>query len=136
MRSYDSSTVVGLGIFLVVFLILGGLLLIKPIMGIYPFGPIETKTMTVTRLYIDVSGSDKSTSSHYMVGTDKGVYEVDNSLWLWLWNADEIYAKLKQGETYKVTIKGNKMVNMIFQDYPGIISVQSVDTNPPPGKLE
>lgn len=129
MRSYDSSTVVGLGIFLFVCLIVGGLLLINPIMGIYPFGPIATNTVTVTRLYIDVSGGDKSTSSHYMVGTDKGVYEVDNSLWLWLWNADEIYAQLKQGETYRVTAKGNKLVNMLFQDYPGIISVQLVDTN-------
>lgn len=94
--------------------------------GFFPFGPTRTVTATVQRLYVDTSSHDKSTSSHYMVGTDKGVYEVDNSWWIGIWNADEIYSRLQQGHTYMLTTKGNKVVNMWMQQYPGIIAVTEI----------
>lgn len=41
-------------------------------------------TCKVERLYVDFSGTKDSSKSHYMVGTDQGVFEVDNSIWLWM----------------------------------------------------
>lgn len=98
---------------------------IRPLVGVFPFGPESTLNVNVTRLYVDVSGSGEDKESHYMVGTDQGVFEVDNSLWLWIWNSDEIYAQLQQGSNYTINIKGRKVVNWFYQEYPYITSVKS-----------
>lgn len=96
---------------------------IRPLVGVFPFGPESTLNVNVTRLYVDVSGSGEDKESHYMVGTDKGVYEVDNSWIAGIWNADEIYSSLQQGSNYTITVKGNKYVNFFMQQYPYIIKV-------------
>ena len=76
--------------------------------GIGGFGPQKELTVKVQRLYVD---SGKS-SSHYMVYTDQGVFEVKNFLIpLQLFNSDEIYGQLETGKAYSVTVKGNKVVN-------------------------
>lgn len=110
---------------IVVFLI--GTLLVYPVLGMFPFGPEKTVTAKVERLYVDYSGGKNSSSSHYMVGTDQGVFECDNSLWLWIWDADERYSSMKQGETYRLRVKGKKVLNMLFQEYPGIVSVEKAE---------
>jgi hypothetical protein len=93
------------------------------IFGIGGCGPTRTvQDATVNRLYVDVSSNE----SHYMVGTDKGVFEVDNGLILWIWNSDEIYSSIQEGKAYNFTTKGNKIVNMFFQRYPYIINVHPV----------
>ncbi len=92
--------------------------------GAGSFGPTRSEEITVTRLYVDYSGGKKSQSSHYMVGTDKGVFEVDNGILLGLWNADELYAKLKEGQRYRVTTEGNKVVGFWLQSYPYITAVE------------
>jgi hypothetical protein len=92
--------------------------------GAGSFGPTRTEEITVTRLYVDYSGGKDSQSSHYMVGTDKGVFEVDNGLFLGLWNADELYARLKEGQRYRVTTEGNKVVGFWLQSYPYITAVE------------
>ena len=102
-----------------------GMLLAKPLVGMYPFGPEKQVSARVERCYVDISGSGDSKKSHYMVATDKGMFEVDNSLWLWIWNADEIYGRISQGSNYTFTVKGVKCINMIFQEYPGIIKVET-----------
>lgn len=99
---------------------------IKPIIGAYPFGPSGSEVVRVTRLYVDYSGGGKSSASHYMVGTDKGVFEVDNSVWLWKWDADKTYAGLESGKVYKIQTKGREVVNFFFQDYPGIVTAEEV----------
>jgi hypothetical protein len=98
-------------------------------LGIFPFGPQQDLQAKVQRLYVDVSGSKDSTSSHYMVGTDKGVFEVSNSLWLWIWDADKRYSQLQTDKEYKLQVKGNEVVNFLFQEYPVITSVSSPSTN-------
>ena len=93
----------------------------KPLFGLYPFGPKSSETITVQRLYVD-SGK----TSHYMVGTCKGVFEMDDSLILGIYNIDELYSELETGKTYEVELKGNKMVTWYCTDYPHIISFKEV----------
>ena len=88
-------------------------------LGLYPFGPQSTDTITIERLYIDASGK----SSNYMIGTDKGVFEMDNSWILGIYNIDELYAKLEVGKTYEAKVKGKKLLNFLFQTYPHITEV-------------
>ena len=91
-------------------------------LGLYPFGPESVQTITVERLYVDVSGK----SSSYMVASDKGIFEMDNSLILGIFNIDELYGQLEAGKTYEVTVKGQKLLNFIFQTYPHITTVKEV----------
>jgi len=97
-----------------------------PILGLAPFGPTKTITCTVLNKHVDVSKSGKETRTNYMVSTDQGTFEVDNSFWLWLWNADEIYGRLEINKVYTLTVKGNKRVGFLFQSYPFIIKVEPV----------
>jgi hypothetical protein len=88
-------------------------------LDLYPFGPQSTETIKIERLYIDVSGK----SSNYMIGTDKGVFEMDNSFILGIYNIDELYAKLEVGKAYEAKVKGKKLLNFLFQTYPHITEV-------------
>ena len=86
------------------------------------FGPTVAREVTVQRLYVD-GGKD---SSHYMVGTDQGVFEVDNGLLLWQWNSDELFARLKEGKRYKITTEGRQVVGFLFQEYPYVTAVEEM----------
>jgi len=100
--------------------IIGSMFLLWYSLGVRGFGPEYVNTVTVQRLYVD-GGS----SSHYIVGTDKGVYEIDNILFpIQLFNCDELYSKLEVGKTYKVKVKGNKVTNWFVQQYPYIIEIE------------
>jgi prepilin-type N-terminal cleavage/methylation domain-containing protein len=94
----------------------------SPIMGFFPFGPEKQIEAKVERLYVD-RGNEKS---YYMVGTDNGVFEVDDSVWLGIYNSDELYARLKEGESYILTTKGVKMTNFFFREYPHIIEINKL----------
>ena len=86
-------------------------------LGTDGFGPERDEQITVQRLYVD--------KHNYMVGTDKGVYEVQNFLFpVTIFNSDELYSKLEVGKTYSVTLKGNKVLNPFMQEYPYIISIK------------
>jgi hypothetical protein len=100
------------------------------ITGAGSFGPTNHKSVTVTRLYVDHSGSGDSAASHYMVGTDNGVYEVANGLLLGIWNADELYSRLREGGKYRITTEGNKVVGFWMQEYPYITAVQEITDSP------
>lgn len=95
-------------------------------LGICPFGPDRTLNVRVLNKHVDIGSSAKESTSksHYMVTTDQGTFEVDNLFFLWVWNADELYGKLQEGRTYTITARGNKVVNMFFQEYPYIYSVK------------
>lgn len=91
-------------------------------LGIFPFGPEGTQRVTIINKYVDVGQS----KSHYMVATDVGVFEVDNSVILGIWNADEIYGRLVVNQSYTIKTKGNKILfAFLFQEYPHIIGVSS-----------
>lgn len=101
-------------------IMLGSVVLFDYGYGVSGFGPEVTRQVTINRLYVD-SGK----ASHYMVGTDKGVYEISNHLIpIQLFNCDELYSKLEVGKTYTVKLKGNKVTNWFMQQYPYIIEVR------------
>jgi hypothetical protein len=90
--------------------------------GVNGFGPVQEQVITIERLYVD-----GGKSSHYMVGTDKGVYEVSNFMFpVQIYNSDEIYSNLQVGKTYHIKTKGNKILNWYFQEYPYIIEVKEI----------
>jgi hypothetical protein len=92
------------------------------ILGVDGFGPTNVTETKVVRLYVDRG----SHSSHYMIGTEAGVFEVQNRLILGIYNADEIYSKIQEGKTYRITAKGNKVVNWFFQEYPLVLSAEPI----------
>jgi len=118
-RSGDAFCVLAV---VLVFFLIAAFIAMPFILGTGGCGPERAFEATVTRLYVDHSGSGKNSSSHYMVGTDAGVFEVDNGWMLGVWNADEIYASLREGRRYKLKTKGNKVVGWFFQDYPYIVA--------------
>lgn len=93
-------------------------------LGLNGWGPVRTVDTVVTKTYID---HGEQNQSHYMVGTESGVFEVDNGWNLGVSNADEIYAKMKEGHKYHLTTKGNKLVWYFgIQNYPYIIKVEEI----------
>lgn len=89
-------------------------------LGIGGFGPESIQQVTIQRLYVD-----GGKSSHYMVGTDQGVFEVDNLyLGAQVFNSDELYSQLEVGKTFTVKLKGNKVINWFVQEYPYIIEIR------------
>jgi hypothetical protein len=108
-----------------IILAMGGYMLSGPIMGTHGFGPTNTVTVTVVKTYVDTSTGENG-DSHYMVATNKGVFECNNGWWLGVWNCDEIFGQLAQGKTYTIKTKGNKVVNFFMQEYPYILSVQEI----------
>ena len=100
--------------------------------GIGYWGPERTWTATVTDKWIDTeSDGDGGRQSHYMVSTDKGVFECDNSLLLGIWNADEIYGQLDEDKTYTIKTRGNGCKRWYIQEYPYVISVEEVPDESP-----
>ena len=98
----------------------GSVVLINYSNGVAGFGPEYVNQVTINRLYVD-----GGKASHYMVGTDKGVYEIKNFLYpVQIYNCDELYSKLEVGKTYLVKLKGNKVTNWFMQQYPYIIEVR------------
>ena len=118
---YDHPAITTLGVIIATIVtMVGSVILINFSLGVRGFGPEDTRQVTVQRLYVD-GGS----SSHYMVGTDKGVYELDNILFpVQIYNCDELYSKLEVGKTYTVKVKGNKVTNWLVQQYPYIIEIK------------
>lgn len=114
------------GIIVLTFVLVIGSCSSHIILGVGAFGPKNTEIITITRCYVDISGSGKKSQSHYMVGTDKGTFEVNNGLMLGVWNADDIYSKLREGKRYEITTKGNRVVNIFMQEYPYIIGAKEL----------
>lgn len=137
-RAYSLTELLVTLMVITIIVLAAGHFFLPAIMGTFPFGPVQTKEVTVNRLYVDYSGGKDSQRSHYMVGTDVGVYEVNNSWWLGIWNADELYSKLQQGKRYRISSKGNQVLNMFVQKYPGITKIEdgSDDQRPVSGTHE
>lgn len=122
-----SDSTAKLFVYAVIFAVLfGGCAAWNASMGVHHFGPTNTyKHCLVTSKHID-HGKE---SSHYMVSTTEGTFEVDNGYLLGVWNADEIYGKIVEKKTYTIVAKGNKQVGMFYQEYPYLLSATEEKPN-------
>jgi hypothetical protein len=122
-RRRSSSGGSGCAAIVLFMIFVAGYAIFQKSVGVGGWGPENrVQGATVTRTYVDFSGTGENRESHYMVATDKGVFEVNNGWMLGVWNADEIYGRLKPGEKYDFTTKGNRVVNWYAQEYPYITS--------------
>lgn len=124
MKNNKAFTLIEGLIVLIVVAVIAVALFRAPLMGIFPFGPTGKVECTINRLYVDSGGKEEG--SHYMVGTDKGVFEVENSAWASVTNADELYSILKEGKRYRLTTKGDKVVGYFYQEYPRITAIEEI----------
>lgn len=90
--------------------------------GLGGFGPTQKMLVTVSDKHID----QKNDTSRYIVSTDQGVFQCDNSMVLGICNADEIYGNLTTGNTYSITTKGREAVNSFMREYPYIVLATKV----------
>lgn len=71
------------------------------------------------------TGSGDSTSSKYLVFTDKGVYQNTDSLIEGKWNSSDVYGKIREGECYRLETYGWRVQFLSW--YPNIVSAQPVE---------
>ena len=91
--------------------------------GVGGWGPtVYHQNATIQRAWVDNSKE----GSHYMVATDRGVFEVDNGVLLGMWNADEVYGQMVVGKKYNITTKGKRWTNVIHQHYPYVVKVEPI----------
>lgn len=107
-------------------LVILGLFVLDISQGVGVWGPENHWEVTVTNTYVDHSKDE----SHYMVATDTGVFEVQNSLAMAVSNADELFGQIQKGKRYRLTTRGNKVVNYARQEYPYITAVESLPDPP------
>lgn len=99
-------------------------LLLNLVLGLGGLGPERVLIIKVNRMYVDSAGEN---GSHYMLSSTNGeIFEVDNGLFLGVWNADEIYGNMKEGGEYRITTKGNKVTNFFIQHYPYIVKAEEL----------
>jgi len=83
------------------------------------------ETVLVTKMFIDPS---KDSGSHYVLTTDKGVFEVDrplNKITDPDANPDKIWGQLHEGKFYKISYLGWR-IDFAYQ-YPFVFHVEEVD---------
>ena len=103
-----------LGVVMVVGLVLGSCAL--------PFATQDELSFTVTDKERVVTGSGDSTSSKYLVFTDKEVFENTDCMVLFKFNSSDIYGALDVGKKYRAKVYGWRIP--FLSSYRNIISVE------------
>ncbi len=116
-RNKGSTTFIEIVIGVLFLALLIGIPSCNGILGVGGCGP----TNVVVNATIESKHVDSGEVSSYMITTNKGTFEVDNGIFLGVWNADEIYGSMNVGKKYTITTKGNKYVNFFMQEYPYIV---------------
>lgn len=105
-----------------VLIVLGICILPRLVLGIGGLGPKSSIQCTVQKTYIDHSQEGSS----YIVMTDAGPFEVDNSFFLWKFDADTTFGNIKEGHKYTLDVSGKRYQNFFMQDFPLIIKAQEI----------
>ncbi len=92
--------------------------------GSWGGGEHRTIRATVQSKHVDVGSAGKTSSTSYMVTTDKGTFEIENGWIMSIWNADEMYGRLEVGKTYTLDVQGDQLTNFMFQQYPFVTGVR------------
>lgn len=83
-------------------------------------------TLTVDSKWVKgVYGSQKYLVSGKNSNGEEVVYEVTDNLFALRFNSSDIYAEIKEGNTYKMTVGGYRV--QLFSWYPNIYSIEKVE---------
>ena len=82
------------------------LALLIAIPAIKAFGTKDTVTFTITEKERVTTGSGKSTSSKYLIFTDRETFENTDSIFLGKFDSSDVYGRLKVGQKYEATVVG------------------------------
>ena len=81
---------------------------------------IQEKTLTVNHKERSGGGSD----GKWIVFTNHGVYSVEDSLWLWKFDASDRYNRIQVGHTYRCRMAGWRI--RFSSDYQNLIGCREV----------
>ena len=81
----------------------------------------DTKEITVDEKWVKNNGE----SGKYLFSDTEGnVYSIEDSAWLWSWNASDRYAFIKTNTTYEITTYGWRIP--FLSSYPNAISIEAI----------
>ncbi|NET30682.1 MAG: DUF1523 family protein [Cyanothece sp. SIO1E1] len=112
MTFYNKLILSIVGIFLAIIILL-------PLIKAY--GTQENLTVYVSSKERIVESNGESTSSKYLVFTEKEVFENSDSFLLWKFNSSDLHSKLKKGSTYNVKVVGWRIP--FLSSYRNIIKI-------------
>lgn len=84
-----------------------------------------------TKDTVTITIEDKAIKRHgdsddkYLIYTDKGTFEITDSLAYWRWDSSDLYGELKIGHTYNCTVCGLRIP--ILTSYKNIISAEEAE---------
>lgn len=84
-----------------------------------------------TKDTVTITIEDKAIKRHgdsddkYLIYTDKGTFEITDSLAYWRWDSSDLYGEIKVGHTYECTVCGWRIP--ILSSYKNIISAEEVE---------
>lgn len=109
------------------FFLLVAAVIVLAIVGSVAYGIFEhTNTKTVTFVVQDKQAPVKCDSdgtnchSHYLIFTNKGVYEDTDSFWFFKFRSSDLYGQLQRGHRYTCKVYGFRIG--FTSTYPNIIS--------------
>lgn len=100
-------------------LLILGLFFIQPVLL---YNSVETITIVVNDKERIVETTAEGTTSKYLVFTDKGPFEVTDSVAFFKWDASNRYNDLKKDETYTVEVAGWRIP--FLSSYQNIIEIK------------
>lgn len=92
----------------------------------YNYGTMESATVTVTeKERIVETNGDGSVTSKYLVFTDQGVFENQDTIFHFKFNSSDVYGELSAGDTFEISYYGWRVELLSW--YPNIIEVRKIN---------
>lgn len=110
-------TLIELIVILCIIFVFGGLLC-SPIID-----RCTKDTVTITIEDKGIKRHDKG-DDKYLIYTDKGTFEITDSIAYWRWNSSDLYGRIKVGNTYDCTVCGWRIP--FLSSYKNIIEAKEV----------
>lgn len=98
----------------------GGFLLIASCNGIIHHTTKESVTAVVSGKERIVQSSGESTSSKYLIFTDKETFENTDTLWAMKFSSADLYGQIREGETCTFKVTGFRIP--FFSSYRNVLS--------------
>ena len=84
----------------------------------------DTKYICVNEKDAVVVSNGEVSKNKYLIYSDRGVYEITDSIFNMRFDSSDLYGKIKEGECYVATIDAMSWRTPFFSMYENIISVK------------